>query len=84
MRSILAVAATALVVSVATSTVVSAQKKSTDSAKASRAEARQSVNDSYNRCVSLAKSRGFTGSDLEDGRRAARNFVINCMQGKQR
>ena len=84
MRSILAAVATALVVSAATSTVVFAQKKNTDAARASRAEARESVNDSYNRCVSLAKSRGFTSSDLEDGRRAARNFVINCMQGKQR
>jgi len=84
MRSILAVAATALVVSVAMSTAVFAQKKSTDAAKASRAEARESLNDSFDRCVSLAKSRGFSRSDLEDNRAAARNFVMSCMRGKQR
>jgi len=84
MRSILAVAATALVVSVATSTVVFAQKKSTDAARASRAEARESLDDSFNRCVALAKSRGFSRSDLEDNRAAARNFVMSCMRGKQR
>jgi hypothetical protein len=84
MRSILAIAVTALVVSVATSTVVLAQKKSTDSAKASRAEARESLNDSYNRCVSLARSRGFTESDIGGKSSPARKFVIGCMQGKQR
>jgi len=85
MRPIFAFAVAALAVSVGTSTVVSAQKKSsTDAAKASRAEANQSMNDSFNRCVSLAKSRGFSRSDLDDNRAAARNFVIRCMQGKQR
>jgi len=84
MRSILAVAATALVVSVATSTVVFAQKKSTDAARASRAEARESLNDSFNRCVSLARSRGFTDSDVGGKSAPARKFVISCMQGKQR
>ena len=84
MRSILSVAAAALMVSAATSSVAFAQKKGTDAAKASRAEARQSINDSFDRCVSLAKSRGFSRSDLEDNRASARNFVVRCMQGRQR
>jgi hypothetical protein len=84
MRSIFAVAATALVVSVATSTVVFAQKKNTDAARGSRAEARESLNDSFNRCVTLARSRGYTQSDLDGNRESARNFVRNCMAGKQR
>jgi hypothetical protein len=84
MRPILAVAATALVVSVVTSTVVFAQKKSTDAAKASRAEARESINDSFSRCVSLARTRGFTDSDIGGKSSPARKFVISCMQGKQR
>jgi hypothetical protein len=84
MRQILAVASTALLVSVAMSTVVFAQKKTTDAARASRAEARGSLNDSYNRCVSLARSRGFTDSDVGGKSSPARKFVIGCMQGKQR
>jgi hypothetical protein len=83
MRSILAVAATALVVGVVTSTVVFAQKKSATAAGTSRAQASASLNDSYNRCVSLARSRGYTSSDLDGNRASARNFVINCMKGKQ-
>jgi cytochrome oxidase Cu insertion factor (SCO1/SenC/PrrC family) len=83
MRSILAVAATALVVGVVTSTVVLAQKKTTDTPRTSRAQASASLNDSYNRCVTLARSRGYTSSDLDGNRASARNFVINCMKGKQ-
>lgn len=84
MRSILSVVATALVVSVAMSTVVFAQKKNTDAARASRAEARGSVNASFNRCYSLAKSRGFTqGSSEGMNTSSAKKFVIRCMQGKQ-
>jgi archaellin len=84
MRPILALVATALAVSVVASTAVFAQKKSSDAARASRAQASGSINDSYNRCVSLAKSRGYTSSDLDGNRQGARNFVISCMQGKQR
>jgi hypothetical protein len=84
MRPILAIVATALMVSAVTTTVVFAQKKNTDAARASRAEARASLDDSYNRCVSLAKSRGYTSSDLDGNRASARNFVISCMRGKQR
>jgi hypothetical protein len=84
MRLILATATAALAISVAASTAVLAQKKKTDAAKASRAEARESINDSFNRCVSLARSRGYTDSDLDGNRAAARNFVMSCMQGKQR
>jgi hypothetical protein len=57
MRPILATTATALAVSVVMSTVVFAQKAKTDAARASRAEATGSLNDSYNRCVTLAQSR---------------------------
>jgi hypothetical protein len=84
MRTIIATTATALAVSVVMSTVVFAQKTKTDAAKASRAEATGSLNDSYNRCVTLARSRGYTESDLDGNRAAARNFVVRCMQGKQR
>jgi len=83
MRLMLATAAAALAVSVATSTAVLAQKKNTDSARAARAQARESISDSFNRCVSLAKARGFARSDLDDGGAPARAFVMRCMQGKQ-
>ena len=83
MRSTLTVVATTLMVSMAMSTVVLAQKKSTDASRASRAEARESINDSFNRCVSLAKSRGFTRSDLDEGGSPAKAFVMRCMQGRQ-
>jgi hypothetical protein len=84
MRQILVVTATVLAVSVVTSSVAVAQKKTTDAAKASRAEARESLNDSFSRCVSLARSRGFTDSDVGGKSSPARKFVISCMQGKQR
>jgi cytochrome oxidase Cu insertion factor (SCO1/SenC/PrrC family) len=83
MRSILAVAATALAVGLVTSTVVLAQKKKTDVPGTARAQASTSLNDNFNRCVTLARSRGFTSSDLDGNRQGARNFVINCMRGKQ-
>ena len=83
MRLMLATAAAVLAVSVAASTAVLAQKKNTDAARASRAQARESINDSFNRCVDLAKSRGFTRSDLDDGGSPAKAFVMRCMQGKQ-
>ena len=84
MRTILSVIAAALMVSATTSSVAFAQKKNTDAARASRAEARQSINESFDQCVALAKSRGFSRSDLEDNRASARNFVVRCMQGRQR
>jgi hypothetical protein len=83
MRPILAVVATALAVTLATSTVAFAQKKTTDAATASRAQARGSLNASYNRCVSLARNRGFNDSDIGGKNSPARRFVISCMQGKQ-
>ena len=83
MRPILAVVATALAVTVTTSTVAFAQKKSTDAATTSRAQARASLNASYNRCVALARTRGFTDSDIGGKNAPARRFVIGCMQGKQ-
>jgi len=84
MRPILSVAAAALAVGVGTSTMVFAQNTNTDAARAARAQTKASLDDSYNRCVSLAKSRGYTSSDLDGNRASARNFVINCMRGKQR
>jgi multidrug resistance efflux pump len=83
MRLTLAAAVTSLSVTMIASSAASAQTKSSqaqDNPTASRA----SLSDSYNRCVSLARSRGYTESDLDGNRAAARNFVIRCMQGKQR
>jgi len=78
MRPILVAAAAALTVGVIASTAANAQTTNNPSA------ARASLNESYNKCVSLARSRGYTDSDLDGNRSAARNFVIRCMQGKQR
>jgi len=82
MRLILAATATALAAIMVAPTVVYAQTKSAQATSTSTAT-RASLNDSYNRCVSLARSRGFTDSDLDGNRAAARNFVLRCMQGKQ-
>jgi hypothetical protein len=82
MRLILAAAATTLAATMVTSTVAYTQTKgaqTTNNPSATRA----SLSDSYNKCVSLARSRGYTESDLDGNRGAARNFVIRCMQGRQ-
>jgi hypothetical protein len=87
MRLILALAATAFAASAFVPATVNAQTKRTPTAAQTTdnpAAARASLNDSYNKCVSLARSRGYTDSDLDGNRAAARNFVIRCMQGKQR
>jgi archaellin len=86
MRLILAVAATAFAASAIVSTAAYAQQtaQTTGQAPSNPAAARASLNDNYNKCVSLARSRGYTDSDLDGNRAAARNFVIRCMQGKQR
>jgi hypothetical protein len=44
------------------------------------------VNELFNRCVQLAMQRGYSTSDLDGGpaHTAARNFVIRCMQGRQK
>jgi hypothetical protein len=83
MRPILAAAATALAVAVIAPTAGYTQSKSAQ-APNNPSAARASLNDSYNKCVSLARSRGYTDSDLDGNRAAARNFVVRCMQGKQR
>jgi len=80
MRHMSATLAAVVAVSVVTSTTVFAQKKNTD---ATRAQARGSINQSYNRCVALAKARGFARSDIGDQYTPARDFVVRCMQGKQ-
>jgi uncharacterized protein HemX len=38
---------------------------------------------SFNSCVELAMQRGWAESDIYDDRSGVRDFVINCMQGKQ-
>src|SRR5262245_41776599 len=38
---------------------------------------------SFNSCVELAMQRGWTQSDIYDDRMGVRDFVINCMQGRQ-
>ena len=83
MRPILAAAATALAVAVIAPTAAYTQTKSAQETS-NHAATRASLNDSYNMCVSLARSRGYTESDLDGNRAAARNFVLKCMQGKQR
>jgi hypothetical protein len=45
------------------------------------AKKKMSLTDSYNACVSLARARGYSSSDLDGNRTSARNFVINCMKG---
>lgn len=85
MRPILAAAATALAVAVIAPAAAYAQTKTKSAQDTSNpSAARASLNDSYNKCVSLARSRGYTESDLDGNRSAARNFVVKCMQGKQR
>lgn len=48
--------------------------------------AQRSVNELFNRCVQLAMQRGYSTTDLDGGaaNTAARNFVIRCMQGRQK
>jgi len=82
MRIILAAAATALAATMITSTAAFTQTKSAQATNPPTAT-RASLSDSYNKCVSLARSRGFTESDLDGNRAAARNFVVRCIQGKQ-
>jgi archaellin len=82
MRLILAAAATALAATMVVPTAGYTQTKSAQATNNSTAT-RASLNDSYNKCVSLARSRGYTESDLDGNRAAARNFVLRCMQGKQ-
>ena len=82
MRLLLAAVTTALAVAVIAPTAAYAQAKNTRTDNPAAAKA--SLNDSYNRCVSLARSRGYTDSDLDGNRASARNFVLRCMQGKQR
>jgi hypothetical protein len=76
MRLIIVAAGAALAVTLTAPTFA----QTTGQAPPSRA----SLNDSYNRCVELARARGYSSSDLDGNRAAARNFVVRCMQGKQR
>ncbi len=77
MRSILATMAAALIISVGTSTIGFAQQQ----------QKKEAVRASVNECINLARQRGWTDSDLGAGgakSNAAREFVIACLQGKQR
>ena len=78
MRPILLAASAAIALSLAT--VASFAQTTTGQAPPERG----SMTESFNRCVDLARARGYAASDLEGNRASARNFVIRCMQGKQR
>jgi hypothetical protein len=54
------------------------------SAKKKPAQNRAANAPSVNECISLAMQRGFSVGDMDTGRGAARNFVLACLQGKQR
>ncbi len=41
------------------------------------------VHRTFNSCVELAMQRGWSESDIYDDRMGLRDFIINCMQGKQ-
>ena len=41
------------------------------------------IHRSFNSCVELAMQRGWAESDLYDDRQGVRDFIINCMQGRQ-
>lgn len=75
MRFVLAAMAATLIIGVGTPTISFAQKK------------QQVTRASVNECIRLARQRGWTDSDLDTGggkANPARNFVIRCLQGKQR
>jgi len=76
MRFVLAAIAATLIIGVATSTTSFAQKKKDQVTRAS-----------VNECIQLARQRGWTDSDLSAGgakSNPARDFVIRCLQGRQR
>lgn len=75
MRYVLVAIGALLAVSVAASSPGFAQTKS--------AAAKKSLQASFNACVSLARKRGYSSTDLHENREAVRNFVIQCMQGTQ-
>jgi len=76
MRIVIPAIAAALALTVGTASFA-AQKRGSQNSSQSYAS------DSYNRCVALAKARGYSRSDIEDNIGAARRFVQNCMRGKQ-
>jgi predicted PurR-regulated permease PerM len=41
------------------------------------------IHRSFNSCVDLAMQRGWAESDLYDDRQGVRDFIMNCMQGRQ-
>ena len=78
MRSIIALAAAAIAIGSLVSTSSLAQTTGQVPPRSA------TMTESFNRCVDLARARGYSSSDLDGNRAAARNFVIRCMQGKQR
>jgi hypothetical protein len=68
---------------VLTTSIVAALTVSPAAAQKKKAVAQMSVN----QCIDLARSRGYTESDLSQGgpgRNPAARFVRNCLAGKQR
>ena len=77
MRLILAMLAAVLIFGVGTSATSFAQQQ----------DKKQAIRASINECIRLARQRGWTESDLDGGgskSNPAREFVIACLQGKQR
>jgi len=81
MRSLIVASTAAIAIGLLTPAASLAQKTTGQAPPRERA---QSLQESFNRCVELARARGYSNSDLDGNRAAARNFVMRCMQGKQR
>jgi len=78
MRLVIPAIAAALALTVGTASFAASKQRGSQSGTQSYASSK-----SYNRCVALAKQRGYARSDIEDNLGAARRFVQNCMRGKQ-
>lgn len=75
MRKSVLVATAALTVIALIPTASLAAKKAAKAAATPR---------SFNSCVELARSRGFTQSDMmESTKPALRKFIVDCMSGRQ-
>ena len=77
MRIVIPAIAAALAFTVGTASFAAQKQRGSQNGSQSYAS------DSYNRCVALAKARGYSRSDIEDNIGAARRFVQSCMRGKQ-
>jgi len=79
MRLVIPAIAAALALTVGTASFA-ASKQQRGSQNGTQSYAKS---DSYNKCVALAKARGYARSDIEDNIGGARRFVQSCMRGKQ-